>query len=82
MKYFSYYRIKSKKYNVWSIRFFSHCCRLRTEKVNNKWRYNIQYLKLYELDLIPLYYEVGLLKYPIKEKNLIHQKNGDNNGHI
>jgi hypothetical protein len=69
MKYFNYYRIKSKGNYVWSIRLFYHTVRVRLEKVKNKWRLNLKYMKLYNLDLIPFYYEVGFIKYSEKKDN-------------
>lgn len=69
MKYFNYYRTKSKGNYVWSIRLFYHTVNIRLEKVKNKWRLNLKYMKLYNLDLIPFYYEVGFIKYPEKKDN-------------
>jgi hypothetical protein len=82
MRYFNYYRIKSKSNYVWSVRFFSHTFRLRVEHVEDTWRYDFKHLKLYKLDLIPFYYEVGFLQYPIEHSKKLETTNGDYNGHI
>jgi len=69
MRYFDYYHITSQFYYVWCVRIFSHSFRLRLDKSNKKWRLTFKHYKLCNLDLLPLYYEVGLIKYQNNKDN-------------
>ena len=63
MANFSWYIINEKYYKVCSFRIHKHSYRIVVKKIKKKWQVEFGHLKLEYLDIVPLYYEVGLLKY-------------------
>lgn len=63
MKHFNYYLINEKYYKVLSIRIFQHTFRILIKRLNQKWTFDFNHMKLEQLNIIPLYYEVGFIKY-------------------
>jgi len=63
MKHIRWYSLNEKYYKVLSISICQYTFRILLKKVNKKWKINFSNLKLKNIDIIALYYEVGILKY-------------------
>lgn len=75
MKVFNFYKIKSPGYKVWCLKFYKHTFHFSMLKVKRKWKLKITHIRLDDLDIIPLYYEVGFLKYKSIETDYTKGKN-------